>query len=69
MEEHTFDTTDGIGVNHLVFENEQSERSSWKFCKSTTLPRSEVVFFFQAITLLILITTSLAKLVFYDVPC
>ena len=70
MEEQAVDSHDtSIGVNHLVFQNNQSERSSWKFCNSTTLPRSEVVFFFQAITLLILIITSLAKLVFYDVPC
>ena len=68
MEEQAVDNPDtSIGVNHLVFQNNQSERSSWKFC--TTLPRSEVVFFFQAITLLILIITSLAKLVFYDIPC
>ena len=58
-----------IGVNPLVSQSIQSERSSRKFCNSTALPRSEVVFFFQAVTLLILIINSLAKLVFYDVPC
>ena len=70
MEQQAVDCADAsIGVNHLVFKNDENERSSWKFCNSTTLSRSEVVFFFQALTLLNLIITSLAKLVFYDFPC
>lgn len=69
MASETVDTADAIGVETLVFQRDQSERSSWKFCNSTTLPRSEVVFFFQALILLILIITSLIKLLFYEVPC
>ena len=56
MATQAVDTTDAIGVESLVFQGDQSERSSWKFCNSTTLPRSEVVFFFQALILLILIS-------------
>ena len=69
MEEQTVDCEDGICVENLVFDKNQSERSAWKFCNSTTLPRSEVVFFFQAITLLILIISCLLKLIVYTVPC
>ena len=69
MASETVDTADAIGVETLVFQRDQFERSSWKFCNSTTLPRSEVVFFFQALILLILIITSLIKLLFYEVPC
>ena len=43
MEEQTVACADAsIGDNRLVFQNHQSERSSWKFCNSTTLRRSEV---------------------------
>ena len=66
MAQEAVDSADAIGVDNLVFENHQSERSSWKFCNSTTLPRSEVVFF---LILLLLIVTTLAKLLFYEVPC
>ena len=45
MATQTEDTTDAIGVESLVFQGDQSEGSSWKSCNSTTLPRSEVVFF------------------------
>ena len=45
MATQAVDTTDAISVESLVFQGDQSERSSWKFCNSTTLPRSEVVFF------------------------
>ena len=68
MATQAVDTTDAIGVESLVFQGDQSERSSWKFCNSTTLPRSEVVFFFQALILLILIIAVLVKLLFYEVP-
>ena len=69
MANQSVDIPDAIGVENLVFEENNTERSSWKFCNSTTLPRSEVVFFFQAFILMILIVTTLLKLLFYDVPC
>ena len=45
MANQSVDIPDAIGVENLVFEENNTERSSWKFCNSTTLPRSEVVFF------------------------
>ena len=67
MASQTVDVIDGPVVENIVFDSSQSEKSSWKFCNSTTLPRSEVVFFFQAITLLIVIITCLGKLMLDEV--
>ena len=43
MEDRTVDCVDGIHSEGLVFDESHSESSAWKFCNSTTLPRSEVV--------------------------
>ena len=67
MEDGTVDCEDAINVEDLVFDENHSERSAWKFFNSTTLPRSEV--FFQASRLLTLIISCLIKLTFYKVPC
>ena len=53
----------GIGLNDLVFNEENQERRSWKICNSR-LPRSEVVYFTQIVIILFLIGVSLIKLVF-----
>ena len=45
MEEQAVDCPNDIGVEQFVYDENNSERSSRKFCNSTTLPRSEVVFF------------------------
>ena len=62
MEERAVDLTDDIGVE--LFNEHISERSSCRICNSTTLPTSEVVFFFQVAILLELIISSLAKPIF-----
>ena len=69
MEEQSVDCSEDIGVEQFVYDENNSERSSWKFCNSTTLPRSEFVFLFQSAILLILIISSVAKLLFYKEPC
>ena len=61
MEERGVDCPDDIGVEEFVYDEKNSERSWWKFCNSTTLPSSDFLFF-QAAILLILIISSLAKL-------
>ena len=58
------DSPAGIGLNDLVFNEENQERRSWKFCNSR-LPRSKVVYFTQIIIILFLIGVSLIKLVFF----
>ena len=68
MEEQAVDCRDDIGVEPFAYDEINRERSSRKFCTSTTLPRSKVVFFFQAAILLILINSSLAKVLFYETP-
>ena len=50
--EDQIDSPAGIGLNDLVFNEENQERSSWKFCNSR-LPRSEVVYFTQIVLFLI----------------
>ena len=45
MEEEAVDCPDDIGVEQFVYDENNSDRSSWKFCNSPTLPISEVVFF------------------------
>ena len=54
----------GIGLNDLVFNEENQERRSWKFCNSR-LPRSEEAYFTQVVTILFHIGVSLIKLVFF----
>ena len=36
----------GAGITDLVFDDQNQERRSWRFCNSR-LPRSEVVYFTQ----------------------
>ena len=68
MEDRTVDCEDAINVEDLVFDENHSERSAWKFCNST-IYLDRKLYFFQAITLLILIISCLIKLTFYKVPC
>ena len=53
----------GIGLNDLVFNEENQERRSWKLFNSR-LPQSEVVYFTQIVIILFLIGVSLIKLCF-----
>ena len=52
--EDKIDSPAGIGLNDLVFNDENQERRSWKLCNSR-LPRSEVVYFTQIVIILFLI--------------
>ena len=40
------DTPD-LGLENLVFDQDNQERPSWRFCNNVTLPRSEVLFVAQ----------------------
>ena len=37
----------GAGITDLVFDDQNQERRSWRFCNSR-LPRSEVVYFYTS---------------------
>ena len=61
--EDEIDSAGGVGLNDLVFDEENHERRSWKLCNSR-LPRSEVVYFTQIAIQLFLSGVSLTKFVF-----
>ena len=58
----------GAGITDLVFDDQNQERRSWRFCNSR-LPRSEVVYFTQVSIIVFLIVISLTKLVFFHLDC
>ena len=58
----------GAGITDLVFDDQNQERRSWRFCNSR-LPRSEVVYFTQVSIIVFLIGVSLTKLVFFHLDC
>ena len=69
MEKHSVNSADGLPVEGLVFENGQSEGSSWKFCDSITMPRSEVLLFQQATLFFGLVITTMLRMVFDPPAC
>ena len=66
--EDEIDSAGGVGLNDLVFNEENQERRSWNLCISR-LPRSEVVYFTQIIIILFLIGVYLIKLVCFHLDC
>ena len=68
QKEDEIDSAAGVGLKHIVFDEENHERRSWKLCNSR-LPRSQVVYFSQIINILFLIGVSLIKLVFSNLDC
>ena len=67
-EERNIDFDDGAAIDHLVLYNIATNGSSWKTSNFKKLLRFEVVFFFQALIVLILIVISLFKMMFFDTP-
>ena len=55
----------GGGLTDLIFDAEHQERQSWMFCNSR-LSRSEVANFTQIFIIIVLITVSRIKLVFFN---
>ena len=66
MSSTAYQLDSGAGVTDLVFDENQQERRSWRFCLSR-VPRSEVVYFTQIFFIVFLITVSLIKLVFFSI--
>ena len=64
------DGTDGQidGISNFVFDENNIERSPWKIC-DYTIPRSEVVFFCQIITVLIVFVFCGVKLSLPNTSC
>ena len=55
------------GITDLVFDDQNQERRSWRFCNSR-LPCSEAVYFTQ-VSIVFLTVFSLTKLVFFHLDC
>ena len=68
MEGVTVDQVDAV-VEGNYFEKESSNKSSWKFCNQTTLPRSEVVFFVQIFVILLLKSFCIVRLTVLKPNC
>ena len=66
MAEEAIEVTDGI--EQFMYDENNIERRSWKFC-NFTLPRSEVIFFTQVFIVLIIILTSIVKISLYEITC
>ena len=56
------------GITDFVFDQNEQERRSWRFCDSRAT-RSEVVYFTQVFIIVFLIAVSLIKLVFFHLDC
>lgn len=63
------DSADSPALNKIIFDDQNHERRSWKFCNKITLPRSEVVFFTQMVAVMLIIVISSVKLGFYSNKC
>ena len=50
------------GVGNLVYDHNNQERRSWRFCNEITLPRSEVLFFAQMFLIVLIVIISCTKL-------
>ena len=68
MEQEIVDCPDNV-LNDFVYDENNRERETWKFCNSIKLPRSEVVFFVQVTIICSLILVCVLKLFFYKISC
>ena len=69
MNDTVVDETDGTIVTNFVYEENNTEKKSWKFCNNVTLPRSEVVFMSQMVLILILLAFFIFKLSLTQLTC
>ena len=57
------------GLCDLVYDQNNQERRSWRFCNEITLPRSEVLFFAQMFLIVFIVVISCTKLLFFTSSC
>ena len=62
MNDTVVDETDGSIVTDFVYDENHTEKKSWKFCNNVTVPGSEVVFMSQMVLILILLAFCIFKL-------
>ena len=58
----------GVGITDLVFDENQQEIRSWRFCISR-VPGSEVVYFTQTFITVFPVAISFIKLIFFQLDC
>ena len=69
MNDTVVDETDGTIVTDFVYEENNTEKKSLKFCQNVTVPRSEVVFMSQMVLILILLAFCIFKLSLTQLTC
>ena len=57
------------GIGNLVYDHENHERRSWRFCNNVTLPRSEVLFVAQMFLIAFIVVVCCMKLLFFPASC
>ena len=62
------DTPD-LGLENLVFDQDNQERPSWRFCNNVTIPRSEVLFVAQMFLIAFIVVVCCMKLLFFPASC
>ena len=69
MSEIADDEPDANIVTDFVYNRNNTEQKSWKFCFDATVTRSEVVFMSQMIIILILLSFCIYKLSLTQLSC
>ena len=57
------------GFGNIVFDQNDRERPSWRFCNNVTLPRSEVLFVAQMFLIAFIVVVCCMKLLFFPASC
>ena len=69
MNDTVVDETDGTIITDFVNDENHMEKKSWKCCNNVTLPRSEVVFMSQTVSILFLLAFCIFKLSLTQLTC
>ena len=57
------------GISNLEFDVNNKERPSWRCCSNTTVPRSEVIIFFQVSIIVLMIILCFSMLILLSESC
>ena len=69
MNDTVVDENDGTIVTDFVYDENHTEKKSWKLCNNVNVPRSEVVFMSQMLLILILLAFCIFKLSLTQLTC
>ena len=57
------------GISNLVYDVNNKERPPWRCCSNSTVPRSEVIFFVQVSTIVLMIILCFSMLFLLSESC